>query len=199
MQQVEKFRALLTKLEQVGVKFDYVHISASDGINNFPCTYAPPFNRVRVGINLYGSFDPEGRRSFKLRPVLSLKTRLVARRLLPAGSSIGYGCTYVTQEEMLVGTISAGYADGLPLNMSNRGYVLIRGQFCPVVGRVSMDYTNVALTNVPECEVGDEVVCVGGEGARSISVETLAQIKGTHAYDIICSFGNRVRRRYING
>lgn len=199
MKQVEQFRALLDRLKQAGISFDYIHIAASDGINNFPVTYAAPFNRIRTGINLYGSFDPEGRRAFRLRPVLALKTRLVARRQVPAGTSIGYGCTYVTQESMLEGTISAGYADGLPLNMSNRGYVLIRGKLCPVVGRVSMDYTNISLANVPEAQVGDEVICVGGTGATAITVETLAQIKGTHSYDIICSIGNRVQRRYING
>ena len=199
LQQVEKFRELLAKLKKQGITFDYIHMAASDGSNNFPCSYAPPFTRVRVGINLYGSFDPEGQRAFKLKPVLSLKTKLVAKRLLPAGTTIGYGCTYVTQEPMLEGTISAGYADGLPLNMSNRGYVLIRGKLCPVLGRVSMDYTNISLANVPDAEVGDDVTCIGGEGAAAISVETMAQIKGTHSYDIICSFGNRVQRRYING
>ena len=199
LQQVEKFRHLLAKLKTHGITFDYIHMAASDGSNNFPCSYAPPFTRVRVGINLYGSFDPEGRRAFNLKPVLSLKTKLVAKRTLPAGTTIGYGCTYVTQEPMLEGTISAGYADGLPLSMSNRGYVLIRGKLCPVLGRVSMDYTNVSLANVPEAEVGDDVICIGGEGPRAISVDTMAQIKGTHSYDIICSFGNRVQRRYING
>jgi len=197
--QVEKFRNLLAKLKNHGITFDYIHMAASDGSNNFPCSYAPPFTRVRVGINLYGSFDPEGRRAFNLKPVLALKTKLVSKRQLPAGSTIGYGCTYVTQEPLLEGTISAGYADGLPLNMSNRGYVLIRGKLCPVLGRVSMDYTNVSLANVPDAEVGDDVICIGGEGATAISVESMAQIKGTHSYDIICSFGNRVQRRYING
>jgi len=62
-----------------------------------------------------------------------------------------------------------------------------------------MDYTNVSLANVPDAEVGDDVICIGGEGATAISVESMAQIKGTHSYDIICSFGNRVQRRYING
>lgn len=197
LKQLEKFRVLLDMLEQSGVSFTHVHIANSDAINNFPSTYSKPFNRVRSGINLYGAFDPEGRRSLHLEPVLSLKTRLVSRRRLPAGTSIGYGCTYSLQEDMLVGTIAAGYADGLPLGMSNRGYVLIRGRLCPVIGRLSMDYTTVGLGNVPEAKPGDEVICVGGEGATAISLETLAQLKGTHAYEVLCSFGSRVERRYL--
>lgn len=198
LHQIERFRELLRQLSAAGIDFECVHIANSDAINNFPASFSRPFNRVRTGINLYGAFDPEGQRAMNLTPVLSLKTRLVAKRMLPAGSNIGYGCTYTLQENMLVGTIAAGYADGLPLNLSNRGYVLVNGCLCPVIGRISMDYSTVALTNVPGAMIGDEVICIGGEGARAITVDTMAQIKGTHAYDVCCSFGSRVERRYVN-
>ncbi len=197
IRQVNLFRSIVEKLAAHGIHFDYIHIAASDAINNFPITYAPPFTRVRSGINLYGAFDPEGKRTMRLEPVLQLKTRLVSKRLLKAGTNIGYGCTYTLLEDTLVGTISAGYADGLPLNLSNRGYMLIRGRLCPVIGRVSMDYTTVSLSNVPDAEPGDVVTCIGGDGLRGISMEAMAQIKGTHAYDICCSIGSRVERRYI--
>ena len=100
---------------------------------------------------------------------------------------------------MRVGVISAGYADGLPLALSNRGCVLIRGHQCPVLGRVSMDYTSVALDQVPDAVVGDDVICLGGEGPLAVTVDDWARLKGTHAYDIICSFGSRVRRVYVGG
>jgi len=195
--QIDTFLSLLTRLADSGITFAKVHMANSDAINNFPRAYRPPFNVVRTGINLHGSFDIEGRRILALSPVLSLKTRLTAVRTMSAGNHIGYGCTYRLPRDTLVGTISAGYADGLPLALSNRGHVLVRDHPCQVLGRVSMDYTTVSLEQVPEARCGDEVVCLGGEGPTAVSVEDWAQLKGTHPYDIICSIGNRVERRYV--
>ncbi len=198
LRQVATFRDLLDRLAAADIRFDKIHIANSDAVNNFPDPACrAPFNLVRTGINLHGSFDTEGKRALRLEPVLSLKTRLVAVRTLPAGMSLGYGCTYTLPRAMTVGTVSAGYADGLPLALSNRGHVLIRGTPCPVLGRVSMDYTTVSLEQVPDAMVGDEVVCLGGEGVNAVSVELWAQLKGTHPYEIICSFGSRVERRYL--
>jgi len=195
--QIDTFLSLMERLASRGITFAKVHMANSDAINNFPRTYRPPFNVVRTGINLHGSFDIEGQRMLALSPVLSLKTRLTAVRTMPAGSCIGYGCTYRLPRDALVGTISAGYADGLPLALSNRGHVLVRTCPCQVLGRVSMDYTTVCLDQVPDAQRGDDVVCLGGEGPTAVSVEDWAQLKGTHPYDIICSIGNRVERRYI--
>lgn len=195
--QIDVFLELLKALNDSGIKFQWRHMANSDAVNNFPRAYESPFNAVRTGINLHGSFDTEGQRVLDLQPVLSLKTRLVAVRRLPAGTHIGYGCTYRLPEDMLVGTISAGYADGLPLALSNRGHVQIRGVACQVLGRVSMDYTTVSLEDVPSATCGDEVICLGGEGPAAVTVEDWAQLKGTHSYDIICSFGSRVERRYV--
>ena len=127
---------------------------------------------------------------------MALKTYLVAVRTLPAGHTIGYGCTCKLFKDTRVGTIAAGYADGLPLNLSNRGYVLVKGRLCPILGRLSMDYTTISLDSFGEGEVkpGEIVTCIGGEGANRITVEDWAQIKGTHSYDVICSFGTRVER-----
>jgi len=195
--QITCFLELLQILEARGIRFAWRHIANSDAVNNFPRTCRPPFNAVRTGINLHGSFDTEGRRALDLKSVLTLKTRLAAVRNLPAGSCLGYGCTHRLPRDTRVGTIAAGYADGLPLALSNRGHVLVRGQSCPVLGRVSMDYTTVSLEKVPDAVCGDEVVCLGGSGPESVSVEDWATLKGTHSYDIICSFGSRVRRCYM--
>jgi alanine racemase len=196
--QIETFLALLSSLEAHGIAFRWRHMANSDAVNNFPRTYRAPFNAVRTGINLHGSFDIEGERSLKLRSVLTLKTRLTAARQLPAGTHIGYGCTYRLPRDMRVGTVSAGYADGLPLALSNRGYVLVRGQPCPVLGRVSMDYTTVDLSQAPDAACGDEVLCLGGDGPSAVSVEDWAQLKGTHPYEIICTIGSRVERVYTH-
>lgn len=194
--QIEGFLELVRGLESDGVACAWRHMANSDAINNFPRAAQPPFNLVRTGINLHGSFDTEGRRVLNLQSVLTLKTRLTAVRHLPAGMAIGYGLTHRLAQDTRVGTISAGYADGLPLALSNRGHVLIRGRPCPILGRLSMDYTTVALDQVPEAAVGDEVVCLGGEGEHAVSVEDWAHLKGTHPYEIICSIGTRVERRH---
>ncbi len=195
--QMDCFLSLLESLARASVEFRWRHIANSDAINNFPRAYTSPFNAVRTGINLHGSFDTAGQKSLELNPVLTLKTRLVAVRKLPAGTHIGYGCSYRLPRDMLVGTISAGYADGLPLALSNRGHVLIHGEACQVLGRVSMDYTTVSLDQVPGACCGDEVVCLGGSGPEAVTVEGWALLKATHSYDIICSFGSRVERRYV--
>lgn len=195
--QIDLFLDLLSRLETRGLTFKLRHMANSDAVNNFPRAYQAPFNAVRTGINLHGSFDTEGRRVLDLKSILTLKTRLTAVRRLPKGMAVGYGCTYTLSQDTLVGTISAGYADGLPMALSNRGFVLIHGRCCPVLGRVSMDYTTVSLERVPDAQCGDEVICLGGDGPSAVSVEDWAQLKGTHPYDIICSFGSRVARRYI--
>jgi alanine racemase len=166
----------------------------SDGINNFPDSY---FNLVRTGINLYGVFDLPGFRVYRLAPCLSLKSRLIARRRLPAGTTIGYGCTHVLSRNAWVGTVPAGYADGVPLAASNSGFVLIRGRACPIIGRISMDYLTVDLAPCPSARVGDAVVLVGKSGTRAVTIEDWARLKHTHPYDIICSLGKRVERLYL--
>ena len=192
--QIKLFKDIVARAEKEGFRFKKVHISASDGINNFPETAKPPFTVVRTGINLHGSFDPYGRKALKVEPVLTLKTRVAQVRELPAGTTLGYGRTWCLSQETKVATISAGYADGLPLALTNCGSVFIGGKRCKIIGRISMDYTTVDVSDVPDVKPGDEVVCFGKCGKDSITPDDWAVLKGTHAYDIICSLGNRVQR-----
>ena len=192
--QIKIFKSIVAAAEKEGFKFKKVHISASDGINNFPETAKKPFTVVRTGINLHGSFDPYGRKALKVEPVLSLKTRVAQVRELPAGTTLGYGRTWCLNAPTKVATISVGYADGLPLALTNCGFVFIGGKRCKIIGRISMDYTTVDVSGVPNVKPGDEVVCFGKCGKDSITPDDWAALKGTHAYDIICSLGNRVQR-----
>ena len=195
--QIAVFKAILKDVAKDGIVFRKIHIAASDAINNFPAAKRPPFNIVRTGINLHGSFDPNGRRALKLESVLSLKTRVAQVRTLPAGTTLGYGRTWCVAKSTRVATISAGYADGLPLALTNRGHVLINGVRCPVIGRISMDYTTVDVSKAGDVKAGDEVIALGGSGKYAVTPDDWAALKGTHAYDIICSFGNRVERVYV--
>ena len=195
--QIALFKKIVAAAEKSGVGFRKIHIAASDAINNVPECAKAPFTYVRTGINLHGSFDPNGRRALKVEPVLTLKTRVAQVRELPAGKTLGYGRTWCLREPTKVATISAGYADGLPLALTNRGKVIIGGRMCPVIGRISMDYTTVDVSNVPNVKAGDEVICFGKSGKLSITPDDWAALKGTHAYDIICSLGNRVARVFV--
>ena len=192
--QIKLFKSIVAAAEKEGFRFKKVHLSASDGINNFPETAKKPFTVVRTGINLHGSFDPYGRKALKVEPVLTLKTRVAQVRELPAGTTLGYGRTWCLNAPTKVATISAGYADGLPLALTNRGFVFIGGKRCKIIGRISMDYTTVDVSEVSKVKPGDEVVCFGKCGKDSITPDDWAALKGTHAYDIICSLGNRVQR-----
>ena len=220
--QLAAFKVLLSQLAREGMTFSDIHMAASDALNNFPESTHAPFTVARCGINMYGYYDNEVRQSMRLSPVVELKTRLAAVRILAAGSCIGYGRMHRLARPTRVGTIAAGYADGLPLALSNRGYVLVNGELCPVLGRISMDYTTISLDDVPEAVPGDEVVCFGRQGDRFLPLENApeaqpgdevvcigrqkdrfipfeewAQLKGTHVYDLLCSIGMRVRRRYL--
>jgi len=195
--QVRLFKDIVSAAKREGIVFRKVHMAASDAINNFPETARAPFTQVRTGINLHGSFDPNGRRALKVEPVLTLKTRVAQVRELPAGTTLGYGRTWCLAAPTRIATISAGYADGLPLALTNRGHVLICGKVCPVVGRISMDYTTVDVSGVKGVQPGDEVICFGRAGGHTITPDDWATLKGTHAYDIICSLGTRVERRYV--
>ena len=196
-EQLRRFGSVLRAAEAGGVKFRWIHAANSDAINNAPEACAAPFNLVRCGINLHGAFDAAGSLRVPLLPVLTLTTRLAQIRTLPAGTPIGYGHTFRTRRAMRVGTVCAGYADGLPLALSNRGSVLIRGVAAPIVGRLSMDYLTVNLDELPEAQVGDTVTLLGRDGDQEIPVQDWANLKGTHAYDIICSIGSRVQRAYL--
>ena len=192
--QIALYRRVAEAVEALGVPIPWKHIANSPAINSFPVASRPPFTHVRAGLGLHGSFEPEGH-ALGLRSVVTMRTHLAQVRDLPAGSTIGYNATYRTPVPMRVGTVAAGYADGVPLALSNRGHVLIRGRACPVLGRVCMDYVNVSLEQVPDAAYGDEVVLIGGEGPDAITVEDWATLKGTHPYEVLCSIGSRVRRR----
>lgn len=193
--QIERFRILIKKLEAENIHFKEIHTANSDGINNYPQAYQEPFNRVRLGLNIYGYTSPE---TFDLREVVSFKSKIILTRQLAVGTFIGYGQTYCLKQDTLVGTVAAGYADGLPLALSNRGHVLVRGKKCPIIGRVSMDYTTIDLTEVPDVEYGEEVVYIGSQGEESIRLQQWAEIKNTHAHDILCAISTRAKRAYTN-
>jgi alanine racemase len=129
---------------------------------------------------------------------MTLKSRVVLLRDLPAGRSISYGRTFTTSRATRVATISAGYADGYPRTLSNRGAsVLVGGRRCPVLGRVTMDLTLVDVSEVANVELGDEVVLIGRQSEEEISAAEVAERAGTIVWEVFTGIGSRVRRVYL--
>jgi alanine racemase len=157
----------------------------------------PAFEIVRAGIILYGiSPLPEFREL--LKPVMTWKTRICLLRDVPKGSSISYGRTFIAPRKMRVATLSAGYADGYPWHLSNRGAaVLVHGRRCPLLGRVTMDLIVTDVTGLDDVQVGDDVVLMGRDGGEEISCAELGERAGTITWEIITRIGARVRRVYV--
>ena len=155
-------------------------------------------NVVRPGLMLYGS-SPLPAFQSRLRPALTLKTRVSLVREMPAGHGISYGRTFITPAPMRVGTLAVGYADGYPRHLSNVGAeVLIRGRRCPLLGRVTMDQTMVDLSALPTTvATGEEVVLIGKQGDEEILAAELAQKAGTIAWEIFTGLTPRVGRYYF--
>lgn len=196
--QIEQFKAQYNQLQSAGMQFAYRHIAASDGILCQTPSVQEPFNLVRFGLCWYGMCQTEEEKALGLKPALELKTCVGAVRKMPAGFTIGYNRTVKLTRDTMVATICVGYADGLPLALSNQGRVIINGTSCPVLGRVSMDYTMVDVSNVPgEIKWGTPVTLWGSSGTESILAAELAAYKKTHVHDILCALGNRVQRIYI--
>jgi len=193
-EQWEKFKWGLKTAEEQGIKFKYFHIANSGNLTAFPFYSG---NLVRPGIMLYGSYPSSSLREvIKLQPVMTLKTKIHFLKTVPPGTKISYGGTFITQRETRVATLPIGYADGYNRQLSNRGEVLIRGKRAPVIGRVTMDYMMVDVTDIPRVSTGDEVVLVGTQGKGRITAEDIAEKIHTISYEVFCSIGKRVPRVY---
>jgi alanine racemase len=155
------------------------------------------FEIVRAGIILYG-ISPLPEFQKLLKPVMTWKTRISLVRNMSKGSSISYGRTFITPQKMRIATLSAGYADGYPWHLSNCGAaMLVRGQRCALVGRVTMDLMMIDVSKVEGAQVGDEVVLMGRDGNEEVSCAELAEKGGTIPWEIVTRLGARVRRVYL--
>ena len=175
---------------------------------NSAATFAHPSahgNMVRPGGVLYGLWrdvlqQPTGEAEEcglpEFRPVMSLRSRIILLKRIEAGETLGYGRTFEAKRQTLVATVPVGYHDGYPRALSNRGHVIVRGRFAPVVGRVSMDLTLLDVTDVPGVECGDRVTLIGADGELSVQAEEIAGIAGTISYEITCGVSARVPRRF---
>lgn len=195
LQQGERFYKLCRELEKAGIRIPLKHAGNSATVIDLKGFH---FNMVRPGIALYGLLPSDEVEQLDLKPVLSWKARIDFLKELPAGSPISYGASYVTERKSRIATIPLGYADGYSRLLSNKGYVLVKGQKAPIRGRICMDQFMVDVTDIPGVEVGEEVVLIGRQGSESISAAELASLIGTIHYEILTNISSRVPRKYIS-
>ncbi|MBI5827803.1 MAG: alanine racemase [Deltaproteobacteria bacterium] len=193
--QLGVFFGILDTVRRLGFAPRYIDMANSAAAMDYRDAH---FNLIRPGIMLYGAY-PAARLAGKvaLKPVMSVRTRILSLKRAPAGFPVGYGRTFVTKRESVIATLPIGYADGFPRRLSGNADVLVRGARAPVVGTVCMDMAMCDVTDVPGAEVGDEVVVMGSQDGESITAEEIAGKAGTISYEIFCGVSARVPRIYV--
>lgn len=196
--QIKRFNEAVEIFRAKGVQPKYLDMANSPGSVVFPNSRS---NLVRIGGLLYGlggDVLPQGFPGPELKPVMSLHSKVSFIKKVPAGTTIGYGASFVTNRESVIGTIPIGYNDGYRRGLSNRSSVLINGRFAPIIGRVSMDWTTVDLTDVSEVKIGDPVILIGSDAGLKVLAEDIAATLGTISYEVTCGISRRVRRIYVS-
>jgi len=194
--QTESFYRLVDELKAIGIKVQ-VHVQSSYGLLNYnelPCDYA------RIGIAMYGCLSSAKDKTVimpDLKPVLSLQSRLVLIRNIPAGESVGYGRVYQASEDRTIGILSIGYGDGYPRELSEgKGQVLIKGVKVPVIGRICMDQLMIDITGIQGIKRGDIATLMGGSTNEMIPADEVADSAGTIANELLSRLGNRLPHIY---
>ena len=194
--QLNRYLAFAELLEKSGVHIPLKHCSNSAGIIRMK---EANLDAVRAGITIYGIYPSSEveRDIVKLEPAMELKSHISYVKDLEPGASISYGGTYTADKKIRVATIPAGYADGYPRTLSNKGWVLIHGQKAPILGRVCMDQFMVNVSDIPDVKAGDEVTLIGKDGDEFISIETFGDMSGRFSYEFACDISKRVPRVYL--
>lgn len=194
--QINEFLWMTEQLNDKKVVFQYEHCANSAAIIDVPNAH---FDLVRAGISTFGLYPSEDvhKDKVRLKPALALKSHVANVKNIETGTPISYGGSFVSEQPMKIATIPVGYADGYPRNLSNVGYVLIRGKKAPIVGRVCMDQFMVDVTDIDGVSFGDNVTLIGRDGNETITVEDLSELSGRFNYEFICDLGKRIPRVYV--
>jgi len=191
-EQRTRFEAAITRLGALGIDARVRHAANSAALLRDERVW---YDFVRPGLLLYGVVPPPLATTIGLRPALSLHSRIVAVKGIRPGEGSGYGIKTTVTEPRVLAVVPAGYADGLDLRLSGRGFMLVRGRRAPIVGSVCMDMTMIDVTGT-DVAPGDEVVIVGQQGDESIGVREIAASIGTIPYELLCRVGSRIQRVY---
>jgi alanine racemase len=196
------FDAARRMVREAGMEPSFVHMANTAAVISRRETWV---NMVRPGVALYGYYLPfqragrevsGGTLRLPVKPILTWKTRICSLRDFGANHPLGYGGTYMTKAPAHVAVLPVGYADGYNRQLSNRGRVIVREHYAPIVGRISMDLTLADVTGIPGINVGDEVILLGASEGLSIDALEHAELANSTAYEILCNISKRVPRRY---
>jgi alanine racemase len=203
-EQIAIFHEMAAALAAQGIRPRLMHFSSTNAIA-YPRKQSgtePPFSLVRPGHAIYGYVSPARgaapHAAFSVKPVLSWKATIVTVKDIPEGARIGYGGSFTAASPMRIAVLAAGYADGIPHRLSNKGKVIAGGRFAPIVGTVSMDLTTIDITHSPQLQPGDVVTLLGREGDVSLDAQQIARTAGTISYNVLCGISARVKRFYTD-
>ena len=201
--QIERLNGVVERLRALRIEPGLIHFANSAAIAARPESWA---DMVRPGAILYGyhpGFDPMERRmefetKLPLRPVMSLRARVINVRSVAAGDGVGYNASWIPTRPSRIAVISAGYHDGVHRSLGNRGQFAIRGHMAPIIGIVSMDVTMLDVTDVPDATVGDVATLYGEDGDHIYPANVIARSIGTVTSDLLSGMGRRVPRIYLS-
>ena len=190
--QIEIFDDVIKSLKSEGYEFKFYHAGASSGILKFKNAH---YNMVRPGIIIYGYLpDKSMKNILDLKPIAKLKASVIFIKDVEKGTPVSYERTYITSKSTKIATVGIGYADGIRRCMSNKGRVLIKNKFAPIIGNVCMDNFMVDVTDIPDVKIGDEVTIWDNE---DITIEEIAKDYNTINYEVLCGISQRIPRKYI--
>jgi alanine racemase len=199
-EQIARFDRVVQAFRASGIEPAYVHLSSS-----LPIAYRRVEawgNLVRPGYSIYGyvsaAIGDAPLPALLVKPALTWKATVLAVKDIEAGALIGYGGMHRAAKNMRIAILAAGYADGIPHRLSNRGKVIAKGKLVPVIGAVSMDLTTIDVTSCPDLKTGDSVTLLGTEGAVTIDAQQIARWAGTISYSVLCGIHARVKRVYVD-
>ncbi len=190
--QIDSFNRLLEELQSAGIHFKYIHTANSMALWRYR---RARFNLVRPGLILYGA-KPHSSLELSLSPLLTLKSRIVFLKSVPAGRSIGYGRTFIARTACRIATCAVGYADGYPWRLSNKAKVIVSGNLVPLCGRVCMDHIMIRLDKTQAVSTGTPVTLIGSQKGVSVSAGDLARWAGTIPYEIVTRLSPTIPRLY---
>lgn len=193
--QIKRFNEAILTLKSHGFNPGKLHVQGTYGVLNYPEHH---YDYARLGISLYGALSKEGDKTkiqVDLKPILSIKARVVLIKKLFKGDEVSYGRKFKAPDTMIAAVISIGYADGIARNVSDASF-LIHGKRAPIIGRICMDQLIVDVTGIPEAKPNDTVTIVGVDGNEKVTAEELAGKSGTISNEFLSRLGNRLTRIY---
>lgn len=190
--QMKIYMDFVSKLKNIGIKPDILHCANSAALITNPNTH---MDMVRAGIILYGLNPSYNVKISNLKPVMSLKTKIVNLKYINKGDSVSYNRSLIADSRMKIATLPIGYADGYMRSFSNQARVLINGFFANIVGNICMDQCMVDVSEIHNVSIGDEVILFGKDNfGNEISVDELAKLANTINYEVITNISSRVTR-----